>query len=180
MKWFRIFGPSLLTNPKWLALTMEERGAWITVMANASAMEPPWTFRDIAHVTALLRREGAAEAESLIGRLIEERLLDVCGDSQIEIHDYDQWQVVYPSDRPEATRERKQRSRAAKKAAHTAVSKVTSGHDAVTSGREPDRQTDVDRETDRHSHGTGFGTEMIKAGLSPELVRTLGIDDPEP
>ena len=88
MRWFKVWGSGLQTNPKWLALSLEERGAWITLMTIASALEPAWCFQGAEHAGMLLGREGAENAQALLDRLIEVRLLDVTDDGALVVHDY--------------------------------------------------------------------------------------------
>lgn len=180
MKWFRIYGAALLLSPKWLVLSMEARGGWVTLMALASAMEPPGRFGSLDHAVRLLAREGAEKPEELLARLIECRLVDRLDNGSIELHDWADWQARYPSDEPQATRERQRRSRATR-AATGNQSPLLPSHEHVTRSHEQ-RETDGKRKTEEETPRPHFDPlrVMTDAGLKPELqaVFHAGRDQP--
>lgn len=122
MKWLMVWN-SITSNPKWLALPIELRGAWITLICYASTFEPErWRFRDRQHAALLLRRDGVPDAEDVIEALIKAGWLDELQDGGLETHDHADWQR-YPSDMPDQSAHRKRLSRSRA---------VTSGHKPVT------------------------------------------------
>jgi hypothetical protein len=163
MIWLVVWN-SIASHPKWLALTIEQRGAWITLICHASVQEPDrWRFRDATHAALLLRRDGVGEPEAMVNSLIEARWLDVTEDGRLEIHDHADWQR-YPSNMPDATAERKRRSRSRG---------VTSSHESVTSGAEPVTTRREERREDertpssmlpRRGVGTLIGDELASGG----------------
>jgi hypothetical protein len=120
VRWFAIHH-ELATNPKWLDLSMDERGAWISLLTIAAAAEERGTLRDRATAAALLQREmrqASRPAAHLVDTLIELGLIDEDEDGgTISFHDFDEWQlrIKKPSDWPEAIRERVERHRRKKK-----------------------------------------------------------------
>ena len=95
---------------KWLAMSLEQRGAWITLMTIASNLQPRWRFESRDHAVLILRRDGALAPEKLVDDLINLRLFDEVTGEEVVVHDYQDWQR-YPSDTPEARTERSRRSR---------------------------------------------------------------------
>lgn len=172
MRWFKVWGSGLQTNPKWLALSLEERGAWITLMTIASALEPAWRFQSAEHAGMLLGREGADNAGALLDRLIEMRLFDLMDDDAVVVHDYSQWQK-YPSDAPEATRERQRRSRAARAPFPIEEVRVTARHDSVTTSHDPDEHQATERQTESETEDEDFRSRLLIAGLDPDLARGI-------
>ena len=134
MNYFNVFA-ALLTHRKFYSLTPAERGAWITIMLLASAQKPPGRFADKETLVGLLAREGFDGSADYVSRLVSVALLDEWGPG-IAIHDWDDHQprYRYPSDYPEQTRSRKQRSRAAFSEGPAASTDVTTGVTSVTTG----------------------------------------------
>jgi hypothetical protein len=110
MHWFAV-KHALATNRKWMRLTMAERGAWISLMAIASASYPRGTLRDRETAVALLERDGAQDAEALVTSLVAKSWIDVC--DLLTMHDFEdeQHSIRKPSDMPDAVNERVKRSR---------------------------------------------------------------------
>ena len=107
--WLKLHA-ALQTHPKWLGLSMAERGAWATLILVASTGRPRFRIRDRATATLLLARDGAADPERLLDRLVGAQLIDDLDDQGLEFHDWMDWQLS-ASQRPDATRARKREQR---------------------------------------------------------------------
>lgn len=120
---------ALATHEKWLGLSLEQRGAWVSLLLLSYGQEARGEYRSRGSVELLLKREGAEEAAALIDALVKARLLDVT-ETGIRFHDFFDWNARFPSDEAEATRERKRRSRARSRvpSLHDASRDVTSRH----------------------------------------------------
>jgi hypothetical protein len=113
MHWFAV-KQAIATNRKWMGLTMDERGAWISLMAIAAANFPRGTLPDRDTAVALLERDGAPNAAELANSLIAKGWIDE--DGVLTMHDFEdeQLSIRKPSDRPEAVRERVKHHRESK------------------------------------------------------------------
>lgn len=109
--WFKIWGPQLVGSDKWADLDPETRGAWITLLIQGSTQAPEcrWSRR---RAEAVLRGDGFPDPAGSLAALLSAGMLDADGD-QLQAHDWDEWQASrsYPSETPEAWRERKRRQR---------------------------------------------------------------------
>ena len=89
--WFK-FWPDILRNPKIRGLTLQQSRDWLFFLCAASEQKKRWHFSD--------DRTAAMIVGIPVGRLrrmIELRLIDRVDDG-ICVHDYKDWQEVYPSD----------------------------------------------------------------------------------
>jgi hypothetical protein len=93
-----------------MRLSMEQRGAWISLGTVACALHPRGEFESREHAELLLRREGATDPAPLVEALIACHLLDELEDGRLVFHNWDRWQRK-PSDMPEARTERSRRHR---------------------------------------------------------------------
>lgn len=178
MKWFKVWGPSLANHHKWIAMTLEQRGAWISMLTLASCLEPPWTaFRGRDHLTQLLTREGASDPLPLIDRFVELTLLDELADGGLAIHDIAVWQPKYPSDEPAATRERKRRSRLM----HSEPTATEPEASRVVTSESRHRETEDTEETEE-TDGSGTHSllstrslldRLMDSGLNPQLAENF-------
>ena len=75
MHWFAV-KHAIATNRKWMALSLRERSAWISLMAIAAASHPRGRLPDRATAVALLEREGADYAAVLLDSLISKCWID--------------------------------------------------------------------------------------------------------
>jgi hypothetical protein len=111
VRWYAVHH-ELATNAKWLRLSLEERGAWVTLLTIAAGGADRGSLRDRATAEALLRRDTGQTvdaARELVSTLIAAEWIDEDPDSgRLTFHDFDLWQlrVKKPSDWPEEIRRR--------------------------------------------------------------------------
>lgn len=108
-RWFKQW--NVTTDASWLEASLTERGALATFEQLTMSSTPRFTIRSRAGVEALMRSHGADAPGDLVGRLLELRLLEELPDGSIEVTGWRERQPKYPSDAPDAARERKQRQR---------------------------------------------------------------------
>jgi hypothetical protein len=156
MRWFIVW-QSLARHRKFIRLTPELRGAWLTLALWAASGEPRGTLEDRGTVEELLRRDGFTDPAAMLDGLIGVGLLEDAGD-RIALHDWWGWER-YPSDLPDATRERKRRSR-------TNRSDVTTGHDSHESVTPTESTERTDRKNTR-SRANGYDSLIVEDAGEP-------------
>jgi hypothetical protein len=117
MRWFAVHN-DLATNRKWMALPMNLRGAWVTLLTIAAGSTPRGRIRDRATAEALIAREIStqgddADPDFYVGELIDRGWIDEADDRTLTFHDFDEWQLAIrkDSDRPERIKQRVDRHR---------------------------------------------------------------------
>lgn len=133
-----------------------EAELWILVslMALAKQQEPPGVIRMTPADIAWRLRRPEALVRSTLERGAQTYLTPggppilVCDEQSLTVGPLEAPPSPYPSDRPEATRERKRRSRARQR--DRRHEPVTSGHEAVTS---PSRALPLERERESEQEG---------------------------
>lgn len=111
MRFIRVLGEPLQSDRRWLRLSIEQRGAWITLALFASSPEEPGSLADRDTAELLLIREGVADPGPLLEALAAREMIEFATDGSIEFPVGIDWTARAPSAEPEATRERKRRSR---------------------------------------------------------------------
>jgi hypothetical protein len=119
--YFAVRPASILHHPKFLALSLDELGAWLKVRALQELLNAPMSLDAVLHVGVL---------DVHVDQLIAQRLLDVLEDGTLQIHDIEDHSGKSPSDAPERVRERVQRHRAAP--VTDVTTPVTTCNDPVT------------------------------------------------
>lgn len=139
--WIPLYSGRILASPKWNALTMEERGAWMAALCYAATTDGEFTHGQLA---TLLRKEGAKDPARLIARLVSIRLVDETPDGHA-IHDWADWQRPYrgPSDMPEAVAERQRNKR--RRDAQVSTRDVTTDIRDTTTDKKRVEQTRTDQ-----------------------------------
>lgn len=95
---------ALLGHPKWQASTLEERGAFVSLLLYADMTYPQPLHRDGLAVFLGVSPNG------VVDRLIDRGWLDDLGDGRLAVHDLAAFHVR-PSDTSEARAERQRQSR---------------------------------------------------------------------
>jgi hypothetical protein len=93
--WGKLYA-AMLNHRKFLRSTPEERGAWVTLFLyalNSTTDEDLGTADD---VTAMLRREGFADPQASLTRLVELGWIDQEGTRHL-LHDWHDWQPDDPT-----------------------------------------------------------------------------------
>jgi hypothetical protein len=166
MRWIMVW-VNLLAHPKFISLSMEARGAWLTLLLYASSMEPErWRFRSRDHAALLLKHHGANDPAGSVATLIEAGLLNELAGGGLEIHDHADWQR-YLSDTPEGRAERQRRSRANReKPGHKLV---TRRHDPVTTVEES-KEAEIETEEKHSSHSNATSNVDRGARSNPSIA----------
>lgn len=98
---------SMLSHRKFILLTFEERGVWLTLLLYGLNSPSDDDLGNDAEIVAILHREGVEDAQAMLRRLVELRWLDRRG-RRYRIHDWADWQADDPTG---AKRQRRWRSR---------------------------------------------------------------------
>jgi len=109
MRFFRVLGAELMSDRRWLRLTMEERGAWVSLAVAASMTQGSITDRDTAEL--LLSREGAGDSAGMLDRLAAAGLIECPVDDPVAFPVGVDWTLRPPSAEPERVRVRVARHR---------------------------------------------------------------------
>lgn len=197
MKWFRVYA-EIKDDPKVLELDFEQRWLWLSLLAMASDSSERGvvTFVRMRGLAASLRCDETTLTTAL--ELLADLDMIEVGDGRITITHWEDRQYDKPSDAPEATRDRKRRSRA--RHAVSRESGVTeqdvtptesddlaasrSGHADVT----PSHATDTDTESDTDPEKKTGAARPVPAEDTPfslfealmDLVGTPGRKPPSP
>src|SRR5688500_2617985 len=107
--WFRVYSRQVLQHPKFKDLSHAELGAWLDIRAAVDLMDGE-PLADRTEAILRLRRR-TRNPVKLLDRLIEIHLLDQLETGEIAVHDLDDHDRRYPSDAPEAVKERVTRHR---------------------------------------------------------------------
>jgi hypothetical protein len=143
MRWIRVYGESLQSDRRWIRLSMEERGAWISLAFFASSPEEPGALADRETAELLLRRDGATDPARLLDALLASGLVELVEEeSAVAFTEAIDWTQRAPSDEPAATRERKRRERRRRQESRAVTSPVTTSH-------EPSRQIGEERREEK-------------------------------
>lgn len=153
---YAVVKAALAGKTKWIDLSWSAKAGWFVLFLNSITTEGFYDSR--AQAERILKRDGCRRGANLvIDELGQRRFLDELPDGRLYMHDWKDHQLRYraPSDTPEATRERKRRSRdRSRKDAN--VTGVTNSHGGVVTGA--DSGADSPREmsrgvTRRHDKG---------------------------
>lgn len=125
--WFPVYARAIRNHAKFAGLTHAEIGAWTVLRAEAEMLGDEPFVNDGAAVHVLLRRSTAKEAARQLAKLIAVGLLDVAEDGHVSIHDLKEHSGRYPSDEPDATRDRQEKSRDRRNGHEP----VTTSHDSI-------------------------------------------------
>lgn len=157
MRWYRVLGPQLVSDVRWLRLSMAERGAWITLANLAAGKEPPGVLASEEEAELLLQREGGDEAAATVARLLAVGMLEIEGAGEIGFGVGIDWTARPPSAEPERVRDRVARHR-----------ERQSGNDSASLRN--DRQTD---KTERKRETTHAPASRDNGASLEEAVRLL-------
>jgi hypothetical protein len=106
---------SLLSNPKVMRLSAGAFKAWIVVLCETKRFDQGDIVPRIERLAFSMHQQ-TDQAQPLIDSLAEAGLIDWDDDAQVfRVHDWDDWQRVYPSDSKEARAERQRKSRASRR-----------------------------------------------------------------
>lgn len=160
---------STVHDPRFSRMSLEQRGAWLSLLLLQDAAYPACLNRDSILVTALL----GDDSERVIDELIDLGMLDDLDDREFDVHGIDHFHVM-PSQTPEAVRDRV--------AKHREQSRMN-GHDPDPTGRSTPDVTGVTTETDVTTHDTTRhsttqdeeGTRFARASHA----RTRGLPGPD-
>lgn len=120
--WVAVWAVAVLQHDKFADLSLAQLGAWLRLRCAQELTNEPFTRRAASRLGV---------GERILTALLDARLLDDLGDGLLSIHDIEENRPHrYPSDSPEATRQRQAEHRARKAAA--AVTSVTSRDDSLS------------------------------------------------
>lgn len=126
-RWFRVYARQVRQHPKFRGLNMTQLGAWLTLRSEAELRDGA-VFTDRAEAALMLKRRGCPRPAAMVDGLIALRLFDERDDGALEVHDRaDHDRQTFPSDDPDAVKERVQRHRKRKR-----NEDVTSRNDSET------------------------------------------------
>ncbi|MBA2634296.1 MAG: hypothetical protein H0U86_15080 [Chloroflexi bacterium] len=165
MRFYRIFGAQLQGDHSWLTLTLEQRGAWVSLANHASASEPHGTIVDRRTAELLLRREGAADPVALLDALMKSEIVIVDEAGAIVFGVGTDWTMRKPSDEPERIRERVQQHRDRKRAdpvTPPVTPPVTRSN--ARNARVEEKRVEEKRENARARAGDGYDSLIVEDG----------------
>lgn len=87
---------SMLTSPKFIRSTPEERGAWVTVLLYAFNSPTDDELGTEGDIVAILHREGFADPEAMLRRLVQLHWIDRRARHYV-VHDWADWQPDDPT-----------------------------------------------------------------------------------
>jgi hypothetical protein len=127
-RWFRVYARQIEEHPKFREMSGLELGAWLA-LRSAAELRDRAVIRDWDEAVLILRRRRIPNPKAMLQRLVDLTLFDV-EDGRVVVHDRaDHDRPQYPSDSPEATAERKRRSRAESNGHEDVTSRDGEGHD---------------------------------------------------
>lgn len=110
-RWFRVYAMQVRDHDKFRALSVVELGAWSALRSEAE-LRVGHVIADRAEAVVILKRRRCPRAGAVLDELIARRLFDVDPSGRITVHDReDHDRPRFPSDDPDETRRRKQKSR---------------------------------------------------------------------
>lgn len=126
--WFPVYARAVRNHDKFRGLSLADLGAWCDLRAEVELLgDEPFAGREDA-VHVLTRRTSREEAERIVAKLIRVRLLDRLDRGRLAIHDLRDHSGRYPSEQPEATRDRKRASRDRGRESRDVTSESRVGH----------------------------------------------------
>ncbi|MGG1662917.1 DnaD domain protein [Brevibacillus sp. NRS-1366] len=184
--WFRLY-PEILQDPKLRRFTTAQKWLWITAMCEASqasvrgklfiAEGIEYTDSDLAHAAGL-RADEIDKATGFIDLCVTLNMMERHADGGVTLVNFLERQYEKPSDRPDKTRERKQKQRAREAEEKRKAAFASAKDNSDTKGNEDDHSivtgeshgvtlghalyTDTDSDTDSNTE-----TEKEKKPLPP-------------
>lgn len=155
VRYYRIYGADLQNDVRFMALTMDQRGAWITLAHVASISSDAGILKDRQTAELLLRRDGAAAPAELLDGLLAAGMVTIGEDGAVDFPVGIDWTMRKPSDEPERVRERVQRHRDSKRGGDV-TPPVTPGND-----RGEERRGDKKRGSTARARANGGGYDSL-------------------
>lgn len=179
MRWYRVLGPQLVSDVRWLRLSLPERGAWITLANLAAGKEPPGVLASRDEAEALLQRESADDAVAMLTRLLSVGMVEMDDAGALSLSVGIDWGARPPSAEPEAIRERVAR--------HRDRHRNDPSNDPASLRN--DRQTDKTEKKRETPHAPANGgpspvgsvmDRLLEGGLDPDIAARIRKERPEP
>jgi hypothetical protein len=167
--WFPVYAAPIKNHRKFEELTLAELGAWLRIRGEVELVgDEPISRRAACAVLSPFARR----PDPFLDRLVADGLFDVTDDGRLAVHDLeDNRPGAFPSDAPEATRERKRKSRVSRPESHDGHEP---SHDtpvtSVTLARVDETRQDETRQDETRQDGEVAPAREDDRSLSPTAV----------